>query len=102
MDSNVYLYLSLFLICIYLIYYFNNKMKAKLPISYNFHHKNNLLFYPINYHSNVLFSSNIENKYWSAFKTELMLYHLAIEHILTPIIEIIYLPKNILTNYINV
>ena len=101
MDSYVYLYFFLFLTCIYLVYYFNNKVKAKFPESYNLRNKNDLQFYPINYNSKLLLSSHFENKYWNTFVIELELYYLALQYLFAPVMEIIFFPKNILLKYIN-
>lgn len=101
MNQSLYLYLYfiLFLLSIYLIVYFNNKVRAKFPNAYNLQHKNELKYYPINYNSKILVDN--ENKYISSIQSELMLYYLVIEHFFTPIIKIIYYPKKILLKYIN-
>jgi len=96
MDTYVYLYLFLFLICIYLVKYFNDKMSAKFPKAYV---KSDLQFYPTNYNSSILNTS--ENKYMTILKSELMLYSLALQYILDPFIKIIYYPKKILLKYIH-
>jgi hypothetical protein len=89
----------MFFISIILVSYFNSKLKAKIPNAYNLQHKQHLQFYPINYNSNVLMSS--ENKYLVALKSELMLYYLVLQHIFSPFIKTFYYPKYILLKYIN-
>jgi len=95
MDVYEFLYISVFLICIYLIYYFNDKMNPKFPKAYV---KSDSQFYPINYNSTTIDLD--ENNYMTLLKSELLLYKLVIDNILEPFIKIIYYPKNILLKYI--
>jgi len=96
MDIYLYLYLFLFLLCIYLVKYFNDKVGAKYPEAYV---KSNLQYYPTNYNSSILNST--ENKFITILKSELMLYSLAFRYFLEPFIKIIYYPQKIILKYIH-
>lgn len=75
----MYFYLLLFIICIYLVYCFNDKSRSKLPKAYS---KFDLQYYPVNYNCNTY-----ENKYVTCLKNELMLYNIVLKHLkslLTP------------------
>jgi hypothetical protein len=82
--------------CIFLVKYFNEKVSAKFPKAYI---KSDLQYYPTNYNSNILSTS--ENKYMTILKSELMLYSLALQYILEPFVKIIYYPKQIILKYID-
>lgn len=92
-----YLYWLLFILCIYSIFYFDNKFSAKIPIAYNLEHKNNLKYYPVNYNNTQINPNGFRMK----IQNELTLYYLVVQSVITPIINIIYYPKNIIYGYIN-
>jgi len=96
MDAYIYLYLFLFLVSIYLVKYFNDKTSAKFPKAYI---KSDLYYYPTNYNLTTFNSS--ENKYITILKSEMMIYSIALQYILGPIIKIYSYPKKILFHYIH-